>query len=92
MLTKIEWPSESQCHTKPRGSRRKDAVSLGKILDPFRKCESCGEDLPYQPPTRRKRADLGTLNSWSTFKQWFTFSETYPHGIPGFYSVSVVLH
>ena len=39
---------------------------------------------------RRKRADLGALNNWPTFQQcFFTFSETYSHGIPGFYSVSV---
>jgi hypothetical protein len=40
---------------------------------------------------RRKRVDLGTLNDRYTFQQWFTFCETYPHGIPGFYSVSAVV-
>lgn len=63
MLTKIEWPGEGQCHTKPSGSRRKDAVGLGEIFDFLNKWGSWEEDLPYRPPTRRKQADLGTLNN-----------------------------
>jgi hypothetical protein len=98
LLTEIEWPVEGERYTEPSCSRRENAVGLGGVLAAA--CgvgASGGTDSTYHiDPQRDAHEQIwGTLNNWAgpTFQQWFlllTFGETYSHGIPGLYSVSVV--
>ena len=91
LITKIEWPIEGQRHTKPSCSRRKDAVGLGEILDLLSNWGSLGMIYHIDPQRDANEQVWGRSITDLLFKQWFTFSETYPHGIPGFYLVSAAL-